>query len=84
MSDPDHSYRTREEIKAVQTEQDPIRLFANLVVERKDVRMSVYKEVDQEVEQAKADQWPEISEISTNVYAKPLENIRGNDPWELH
>lgn len=48
------------------------------------VRMSVYKEVDQEVEQAKADQWPEMSEISTDVYAKPLEKIRGKVPWELH
>lgn len=46
--------------------------------------MSVYKEVDQEVEQAKADQWPEMSEISNDIYVKPLEKIRGKVPWELH
>ncbi|XP_011703781.1 PREDICTED: pyruvate dehydrogenase E1 component subunit alpha, mitochondrial-like isoform X2 [Wasmannia auropunctata] len=91
MSDPGYSYRTREEIKAVQTEQDPIMLFTKLIVEKglmtekdaEDVRTSVYKEVDREVEQAKADQWPEMSEISTDVYVKPLEKIRGKVPWEL-
>lgn len=34
MSDPGYSYRTREEIKAVQTEQDPIMLFTKLIVEK--------------------------------------------------
>lgn len=32
MSDPGFSYRTREEIKTVQTEQDPIMLLNKLVV----------------------------------------------------
>lgn len=32
MSDPGYSYRTREEIKTVQSEQDPIMLFNKLVV----------------------------------------------------
>lgn len=34
MSDPGYSYRTREEIKAVQTEQDPIMLFTKLVIQK--------------------------------------------------
>jgi len=34
MSDPGYSYRTREEIKAVQTEQDPIMLFTKLITEK--------------------------------------------------
>lgn len=32
MSDPGVGYRTREEIKTVQTEQDPIMLFGKLVM----------------------------------------------------
>lgn len=48
------------------------------------MRDSIYKGVDQEVEQAKADLWPEMSEISTNIYVKPLEKIRGKVPWESH
>lgn len=34
MSDPGFSYRTREEIKTMQTEQDPILLFTKLIVEK--------------------------------------------------
>ncbi|XP_011873584.1 PREDICTED: pyruvate dehydrogenase E1 component subunit alpha, mitochondrial-like isoform X2 [Vollenhovia emeryi] len=46
MSDPGHSYRTREEIKAVQTEQDPIVLLTKLVIEKglmteKDVEVGI-------------------------------------------
>ncbi|XP_029178792.1 uncharacterized protein LOC114946465 [Nylanderia fulva] len=92
MSDPGYSYRTREEIKSVQSEQDPIMLFNKLVVEKglmtkkdvEDIRTAMYKKVDEEVEQAKADEWPEMSEISSNVYVKPLEKIRGKVPWETH
>ncbi|KAL6261360.1 hypothetical protein P5V15_006457 [Pogonomyrmex californicus] len=92
MSDPGYSYRTRQEIKTVQTEQDPIMLFSKLIVEKglmteedvKNIQKSVYKQVDEEEEQAKADEWPEMSEISTHVYMKPLEKIRGKVPWELY
>ncbi|XP_072743285.1 uncharacterized protein [Anoplolepis gracilipes] len=92
MSDPGFSYRTREEIKAVQSEQDPIMLLNKLVVGKglmteKDVegiRDAMYKKVDEEMEQAKADQWPELSEIATDVYVKPLEKVRGKVPWEMH
>lgn len=34
MSDPGVGYRTREEIKTMQTEQDPITLFSKLVVQQ--------------------------------------------------
>ncbi|KAL6423142.1 hypothetical protein ACFW04_010079 [Cataglyphis niger] len=92
MSDPGYSYRTREEIKTVQSEQDPIMLFNKLVVGKglmtekdvEDIRTEMYKKVDEEVEQAKADPWPELSEISTDIYVKPLEKIRGKVPWEMH
>jgi len=48
------------------------------------IRNTAYKQVDQEVEQAKSDQWPELSEISSDIYVKPLEKIRGKIPWELY
>lgn len=44
----------------------------------------MYKKVDEEVEQAKADLWPEMSEISADVYVKPLEKVRGKVPWEVY
>jgi len=44
----------------------------------------MYKKVDEEMEQAKADEWPELSEISTNIYVKPLEKVRGKVPWETY
>lgn len=44
----------------------------------------MYKKVDEELEQAKADPWPELSEIPTDIYVKPLEKIRGKVPWEMH
>ncbi|XP_070158771.1 uncharacterized protein [Polyergus mexicanus] len=92
MSDPGYSYRTRQEIKTVQSEQDPIMLFNKLVVGKglmtekdiEDIRNEMYKKVDEELEQAKADPWPELSEISTDIYVKPLEKIRGKVPWEMH
>ncbi|KAM0725825.1 Pyruvate dehydrogenase E1 component subunit alpha, somatic form, mitochondrial [Formica fusca] len=92
MSDPGYSYRTREEIKTVQSEQDPIMLFNKLVVGKglmtekdiEDIRNEMYKKVDEELEQAKADPWLELSEISTDIYVKPLEKIRGKVPWEMH
>ncbi|EFN79881.1 Pyruvate dehydrogenase E1 component subunit alpha, somatic form, mitochondrial [Harpegnathos saltator] len=90
MSDPGVGYRTREEIKSVQSEQDPIMLFNQLVVQKElmteeeieDIRKSTYKEVDQAVEQAQADAWPEMTELATNVYVKPMEKVRGKVPWE--
>lgn len=48
------------------------------------MRKNVDKEIDAEVEQAKADPWPGPEEISTFVYVKPLEKQRGKVPWELH
>ena len=36
------------------------------------------------MEQAKADPYPEMSEIATDVYVKPLEKTRGKAPWETH
>ncbi|KAI4493126.1 hypothetical protein M0802_009676 [Mischocyttarus mexicanus] len=92
MSDPGVGYRTREEIKSVQTEQDPILLFTKLLIDNEminqqevdEIRKTIYKEVDAEAELAKADPWPELTEIGKDVYSKPLEKLRGKVPWEMH
>ncbi|KAK1118552.1 hypothetical protein K0M31_014859 [Melipona bicolor] len=92
MSDPGISYRTREEVKTIQTERDPIELLSKLLVQNGvkteaeilELRQNTYKVVDEEMEQAKADSYPEMSEIATDVYVKPLEKIRGKAPWESY
>ena len=92
MSDPGTSYRTRDEVKSVRDERDPIKLFIQVLVENglkttaeiQQIQDGVNKVVDEELEQAKADPPPEMSEIAANVYVKPLEKIRGKVPWEVH
>ncbi|XP_050582581.1 uncharacterized protein LOC126918567 [Bombus affinis] len=92
MSDPGTSYRTRDEVKKIQAERDPIELLTKLLVENGvkteaeilEIRKNTYKAVDEEMEQAKADPYPEMSEIATDVYVKPLEKTRGKAPWETH
>lgn len=119
MSDPGTSYRSRDEVKSMRDERDPIKLFIQVLVENgmkttaeiqvssrrdssriarnislliesrlyilvKQIQDSVNKVVDEELEQAKADPPPEMSEIATNVYVKPLEKARGKVPWEVH
>ncbi|XP_024226726.1 pyruvate dehydrogenase E1 component subunit alpha-1, mitochondrial-like [Bombus impatiens] len=92
MSDPGTSYRTRDEVKKIQAERDPIELLTKLLVENGvkteaeilEIRKSTYKAVDKEMEQAKADPYPEMSEIATDLYVKPLEKTRGKAPWETH
>ncbi|KAK9296293.1 hypothetical protein QLX08_009629 [Tetragonisca angustula] len=92
MSDPGISYRSREEVKTIQTERDPIELLSKLIVENGvkteaeivELRQSTYKAVDDEMEQAKADSYPEMSEMATDVYVKPLEKVRGKAPWEIY
>lgn len=47
------------------------------------MQQSIYKQVDQEMEQAKEDGWPEMPEISADVYVKSMEKVRGKIPWEM-
>ncbi|XP_015171451.1 PREDICTED: pyruvate dehydrogenase E1 component subunit alpha, somatic form, mitochondrial-like [Polistes dominula] len=92
MSDSGVGYRSRDEIKSVQIEQDPILLFNKLLVDNglktqqevDEIRKTIYKEVDAEAELAKTDPWPELTEIGNKVYSKPLEKFRGKAPWEIH
>ena len=41
----------------------------------------MFKEVDKELEEAKKDGWPEMSEIISDMYKLKLEETRGLAPW---
>nr|XP_033331127.1 pyruvate dehydrogenase E1 component subunit alpha, mitochondrial-like [Megalopta genalis] len=92
MSDPGISYRSRDEVKQIQTEADPITNLHKLIVqnglktqeELEEMRKATWKQVDQELEEAKADPPPDLTEIGTHVYSKPLEKSRGKVPWQTH
>nr|XP_031840480.1 pyruvate dehydrogenase E1 component subunit alpha, somatic form, mitochondrial-like isoform X2 [Nomia melanderi] len=92
MSDPGTSYRTRDETKRVQAEQDPISTLAELLAknglktekEIEEIRSSVWKKVDEELEEAKSDPFPELADIAKHVYANPLTKTRGKVPWQIH
>ncbi|XP_011299437.1 pyruvate dehydrogenase E1 component subunit alpha, testis-specific form, mitochondrial-like [Fopius arisanus] len=92
MSDPGTAYRSRDEIKGVQENQDPIELLIkfsvsnNLMTESEiaELQKTTNKQVDDELEQAKSDPWPEPEDIASSLYVKPLEKTRGKIPWELH
>ncbi|XP_017885143.2 probable pyruvate dehydrogenase E1 component subunit alpha, mitochondrial [Ceratina calcarata] len=90
MSDPGTSYRSRDEIRTVQTQRDPIDLFSKLLIEQgmktdaeiKEIRNATHKAVDEEMEVAKADPVLDLSDIPTYLYVKPLEKVRGKIAWE--
>ncbi|XP_076286981.1 uncharacterized protein LOC143212255 isoform X2 [Lasioglossum baleicum] len=92
MSDPGTSYRTREEIKQVQTDMDPITTLGKLVVESgvkteaevEEIRKTTWQAVDKELEEAKADPPPELTEIGKHIYVDTLEKTRGKVPWQTH
>uniref|UniRef100_A0A336MHI3 Pyruvate dehydrogenase E1 component subunit alpha n=1 Tax=Culicoides sonorensis TaxID=179676 RepID=A0A336MHI3_CULSO len=90
MSDPGTSYRSRDEIQEVRQTRDPITSFrekitsAGLVTveELKKIEAQIRGEVDDAQKKAKLDNEVPMSELTTDVYAKPenLENIRGAIP----
>lgn len=57
-------------------------LFVNVFfLGLQEMRKAIYKDVDAQLEQAKKDEWPALSEISTHLYVKRLEETRGMVPW---
>ncbi|OXU26419.1 hypothetical protein TSAR_014899 [Trichomalopsis sarcophagae] len=89
MSDPGTSYRTREEVKAIQEKHDPIKNFTTLLEEKnlkskediEAMRKAIFKDVDTQLEESKKDAWPEVSDIAADLYVKTLEESRGMVPW---
>jgi TPP-dependent pyruvate/acetoin dehydrogenase alpha subunit len=45
------------------------------------LKKEIFKEVDKELEESKKDIWPDISELSADIYVKKLEHCRGLVPW---
>ncbi|KAF9939036.1 alpha subunit of pyruvate dehydrogenase [Mortierella antarctica] len=94
MSDPGTTYRTREEIQHMRSNNDPITglkqrlLESNIVTEDelKAIDKAARVEVDKAVEEAKASSEPEISEFWTQIYKKGTEvpYVRGREPEEFH
>lgn len=88
MSDPGTSYRTRDEIKRVRTESDPITslkercLRAELATAEdfKDIDKEVRAEVDEAVRFAKETPEPDVMEAFQHIYSgAPPPSIRGCD-----
>ncbi|KAF9154043.1 alpha subunit of pyruvate dehydrogenase [Entomortierella chlamydospora] len=94
MSDPGTTYRTREEIQYMRSNNDPItglkqRLLEFKVVtedELKAIDKAARAEVDAAVEEAKASPEPEIETFWTDVYKKEagIPYLRGREPQEIH
>ncbi|KAF9434929.1 alpha subunit of pyruvate dehydrogenase [Entomortierella beljakovae] len=94
MSDPGTTYRTREEIQYMRSNNDPItglkqRLLENKIAsedELKAIDKSARTEVDAAVEEAKASPEPEYKAFWEDVYNKGagVPFLRGREPEETH
>ncbi|KAG0337025.1 alpha subunit of pyruvate dehydrogenase [Podila horticola] len=94
MSDPGTTYRTREEIQHMRSNNDPItglkqRLLEFNVItedEMKAIDKAARVEVDQAVEEAKASPEPDVDQLFTQIYQKEagVQFLRGREPEETH
>ncbi|KAF9581113.1 alpha subunit of pyruvate dehydrogenase [Lunasporangiospora selenospora] len=94
MSDPGTTYRTREEIQHMRSNNDPItglkqRIFeldAATEDELKAIDKAARAEVDQATEEAKASPEPDVSQLFTQIYQKSagVPFLRGREPEETH
>lgn len=94
MSDPGVSYRSREEIQKVRSENDPIthlkeRLLEAQILseaELKDMDKAARAEVDKAAKEAKESEQPDMETFWTDVYVKGTETpfLRGREPQEIH
>ena len=90
MSDPGTTYRTREEIQNMRSNNDPITGLKNRIVESgaavdeelKKIEKEARAEVDKAVEEAKASPEPPMSDLYSQIYAPGSEPsfIRGVEP----
>ncbi|KAG0347910.1 alpha subunit of pyruvate dehydrogenase [Podila humilis] len=94
MSDPGTTYRTREEIQHMRSNNDPItglkqRLLEFNVItedEMKAIDKAARVEVDKAVEEAKASPEPDFDQLFTQIYQKEagVPSLRGREPEETH
>jgi len=92
MSDPGTTYRTREEIQYMRSNNDPITGLKDRIVhagmateeELKEIEKLCRKFVDEAVEVAKAGKQPDVKELWTDIYTPGSEPkfIRGRTSFE--
>merc|ERR1712146_623764 len=92
MSDPDTTYRTRDDIKKMRTDFDPITMMKHRMIEAgfateeeikaidKEIRDSVNAEADAALEAPPSS----LSDLTADIYAEPVTNVRGCDPFTFH
>lgn len=89
MSDPGTTYRTREEVQQMRSSNDPIKQIQSILIERnlateeqlKEIEGQVRAETDEAVAKAKADSFPPMSALTTDIYTPGTEP---NEPVRLH
>jgi len=76
MSDPDISYREKEEIQEIRKNQDPIEKIKTIVLENEvmtqeeitNLEKSIRKEINEVAKKAEEDPWPQETDIFSDVY----------------
>jgi len=89
MSDPDNTYRKKDEIQAKRDESDPINSFSRTLINAGIVTEADVKAIEKEareemrkvLEQALASPYPPDKELYTHVLTEKLVNARGCDYW---
>lgn len=88
MSDPGTTYRQREEIQNVRATRDAIKLLGTQIIQAgfaeeeqlKEIEQRVRKQVDEAVEQAKADSEPAAGTFFQHIYQGDSINLRATEP----
>ena len=91
MSDPDNTYRTREDIKGVRESRDPIMLAEKRALDAgwateadlKAIVTSVKEEVRQAKAEALASPFPDVSQVAQDIL-DVYEPARGADAFTYH
>lgn len=88
MSDPGSTYRSRDEISSIRQHRDPVEHVRKLLLDNnfaqasdlKAIEKSIKREIDEAVDKAKADKYPPIEDLYTDVYVDALgAKVRGVD-----
>ena len=85
MSDPGVTYRTKEEVQNVRDTRDPVEIARGMILERKwasedelkSIEKSIRNRLDEEVEQARKDPFPNKEELYTDIGVTKEHYIRG-------
>eukprot|EP01080_Neovahlkampfia_damariscottae_P004654 gene4654-8227_t len=92
MSDPGTSYRTREEVKDVRTNKDPIQLLKQKLIEKKvatqeelkAIELDIRKEVKEAVQFATESPLPDVSQLTTDIYSQSGYAVKGITATQIY